>query len=394
MIFLRKNGVYALVLAGFLTFANETPPTTPPKQTSSFWRTASDSSSEVSSAASSAAPSALNSPEAFRTNSASAFASPLRKSLAALSSSSPSFSPKRSRNEFDEESPAKKPKNKISFADLIKESIGDITKRVRDNVLDKIEDRLDNASSEQLKDYYIDFKQNAFGPGQDGRDSESYDNLVRKPIINAFFDVATKKSFDTSFLDLPLFSFKHFENPERSGGYHKENDSLPVQVLLKNPQTSVYGGLFDFSGRRNDQKFSSFVPKNMSMSEVAQQVCQAYAKRRIKKGNRIIGTSISGIDWEMYTQPNGLEVNSVFPLIAYADTSKDTQLSLDIADSESNFQNHLFNRADLIGFAQQNQNKLAEYEGKDFKIIDIASALPGANPDARSVYVKVLKSDL
>lgn len=394
MIFLKKYTLRLLLLSSCALVCQEEPTTPPRKAKSGFFHTG-DSSSE--SEASSAASSAFTSPVGKMSTGKTVWESPLRRSIEALLVASPG---KRAFDEVENEilpenSPNNSPKKRkiaLSFQGRLAKSLE--VDRPRD-LVNELKEELDKvASLEELKKRYQIFQRVVFNADSvKSHDSENYDDIIRKTLLVHFFKVARSKNWDTAFLQLPIFSLSHFTEPDTTGGYHKENLQYPVKRILENPKTHVYGGKFTLAARKTGEKFSCMVPKEMALEKVVEEVPQAFQHILASRQNKRLGISNSGIPWEIYLQ-NATEATSVFPLVAYVDATKDTG-PLELHLQKDALIKEEFTHKQLIEFALKVHKKSddALYTFPDAEILDIAPEITG-DPDARGVYIKVLKSDL
>ncbi len=391
MIFFKKNTINLLFLSAFALFCQEEPSTPPRKAKSGFFHTG-DSSSE--SEASSAASSAFTSPAGKMSGGRAVLASPVRRGLEAFLLTSPEKRPfNEVENQSSPENFPKKRKIALSFNDVLLQSLEvdqpkDLVKELKDEL-----ESLD--SLEELKRRYQIFQQVVFNADPvKSHDSGNYDDMIRKPLLVHFFKVARSKNWDTAFLNLPIFSLLHFTEPDASGGYHKENIHFPVTRMLENPKTQVYGGKFTLASRKAGEKFSCMVPKKMALEEVVEEVPQAFQHILASRQNKRLGISNSGIPWEIYLQPDGAEATSAFPLVAYVDATQGTG-TLQLNIQKSSLIKKEFTQKQLIELGVCAHAKPASvlYTFNDAEILEIAPEITG-DPDARGVYIKVLKSDL
>ncbi len=238
-----------------------------------------------------------------------------------------------------------------------------------------------------LKNYYLDDEELQKGNEKDPTQCFNLDEFGDPEIKKLELIKARANELgECSFMSLPLISFQHIEEASRDGGYHKENQDNPVETIMQNRETHIYGGFFGRTRSSGNEKFSSFFPRDMGMSDIVQLIKQAYFNPVARKNNRILGASSAGlIEITMkksLTSNPSVTATSAYPIVAYFDTTKNDTTYDQLETSASPL-----SREKIIALAAQ-KSCIPVYELGDAKIIDIAPALLGKG-NARSIYAKI-----
>lgn len=227
---------------------------------------------------------------------------------------------------------------------------------------------------------------------QDAHDVEQYNTLTGLPLLAALIEWRSKYAIACD-LPVPLVYRAHIEDGDENGGYHVERDDKPVQRLVQNTQTGVFGGFF-FQGN-NQVKYSSFFKGDYadalrSIKAASQDI--VFKSDATKKFGRSGSTLI-----EMYPE-DSLTLRSAFA-IPYFITwnelcSSENHTIMHAIGPQGALEKYPYTAQQLQNFAQQAAHtvKVSDNSDATYTIADIAPILIKV-PEARGVYVQLPRQD-
>ena len=187
---------------------------------------------------------------------------------------------------------------------------------------------------------------------------------------------------------------KHIFTAETKGGYHRESPDSPVEVLISNPRTQVYGGFFFLHGC---PKYSSFFPGYMTDEEVVAAIREALKTQNCRAAGKSVEPNVAKIIGKagaLYLEIFGTvsTVVTAFPVIAYVSSRAqgNDPVILDIKDNSVCALVRLEYAVAYLRRLASRQGARLEVRYGAIDVVDIAALLTG-DSRARGVYIEMVR---